>query len=1024
MSIEHSLAELLTGLDQDHLPPLCNVVVQFASAPLRSAGNRWEIPLIVPESARKAVLAIHDNPLPGGLRLNYPATAEQLLELFSDERLRSLLAPGESALVQAEPRYSVSQQRLFLNIEAILLVRPWRTFGRRQIDFAAGCSRKHYLSVVKGVRAAATPQLLPTWQSLAGLVAHDLIEAAASDLPAALRRDEAFLRKALSPATSIRLVAAGAVNLSISVTAMQRGLRALEVLARSPALTDLLRVGGPWLTETDTLDRGVALTPDLVGDRTVIELKRQSPESAAARAETIATQARGYLAWAMVTHGIDQVVSNWRAALVNVHERVAETDRVVTLTADRVEIARRVRNRHRLVALSDGSWLPSPIDSECSHCEFHRISFDLPGLPPACQFHCQTERSWPCADLDTDSTCPLYGTCNEHSRYHDFRMLDLFNRLREDLAAEDEEGELAAAEVARDVARHWGPFHVRVVSTGEIRLTPQDHLALIDGAVPGQVFDVRADDTVLVRARFRRLRDGDWQLLLEDGAGRVNVNQLVSLTAVSVGVYPARDQLTQLELAQRTGRPPGALRYGDQGRQTPRVLYCQLDNVPIEMDTVIVDAITGRQQVEALRQLVPPAPSRTLILPGTDWDAGQLPSGTLIFDELSAYQWLTEGDGTSLERVKAAAEDLAQAHRIALPWNVLNSTALGGWASGFDTIIVTDAHALPALTLARALEMRPRRFVLIGSAIAAGPATEAIGSSRSPLFANLIRQTIDTEGALLPASVKELAIVRFPVRIAVGLTPIVDNVESSIPTGFHVTEGSTEPKTKPIEMRGSAPLAIGQAQAVRVRAHLPPGTQLSYRAARSLLRNLAPSAFEALLQRGLPRSGDIDHSLINQRIVVEAATSSFLGQHNELVLSISQDLAPLSLREGLANFQEAVAVVSHAKAHTTLRFVATSPFTAQCRAIAAAAHSEGLENLRVLVPERVTWKPQADRLDLLLSLAVTGVEGVAQWPYTHPGHLLPLLVGDWRRIDVFCSPAMVEHPLISAICEAKQRIPV
>src|SRR5262249_30211256 len=193
---------------------------------------------------------------------------------------------------------------------------------------------------VKGVRIGTAPRFIPSWQSLAGLLAHDLIEAAASDPTAALHRDGAFLRAAVSPGTALRLVAAGAVNLSIGVTAMLHRLGSVHVLGRSPGSTDLLGAGGQWMTETEALDRGVTLAPDLVGDHIVVELKRQSPESAAARIEAVTAQARGYLAWAMVTYGIDQVVANWRAALVNVHERVAEADRVVSVTAARGYIAR------------------------------------------------------------------------------------------------------------------------------------------------------------------------------------------------------------------------------------------------------------------------------------------------------------------------------------------------------------------------------------------------------------------------------------------------------------------------------------------------------------------------------------------------------------------------------------------------------------------------------------------------------------------------------------------------------------
>jgi hypothetical protein len=999
------------------LPPLCNVIVDFEDGP-RRAGQRWEIPLVTPTGARQAVLAVHSNPLPAELRLNYPSTAESLLAMFSDARLRALLVRGERALIQAEPRFSQTQQRLFLNVEAILLAQPWRTFGRRQIDFGAGCARKHYLSLKKGVRARINPRLPPTWQSLAGQVAHDLIEAAALDLPSALARNDDFIKAALSPATAMQLAVAGASNLSIAVTAMARGLRVLEVLARSPALADLLRTGGPWLAETDAFDRGVTLTPDLVGDRVVVELKRQSPESAFARRDQIIAQARGYLAWAMVTYGIDQVTANWRAVIVNLHDRVPEAERITSITVGRDEVAHRILNRHRLLAVSDGSWLPAPTETECTRCEFHRVDPDRPDMPPACQFHCQAERNWPCADLDSGATCPLYGNCEEHRRYRDFRLLDLFNRLREELAEEDEEGEAAAAAVAANGAQQWGPFRVSKADKAGIRLKPPDSLGLIDGAIPGQVFDLRVNGAVIARARFRRLRGGDWQLLAEGGIGRLKAGQDVWLGAVGLAAYPARAQMTYLDRMQRSGGWPGALRYGGLQRKPVKVLHCRLDTVPPEADTVVVDAPTGNQQAEALLALLPTPPVRCLILLGTEWDVGRLPSHAILFDEFTAHAWLTEAAGNPTDRVKIGAQKLAQATHIALPWDLLTSGILDGWGLTFDVVVVTDAHALPGLALSRALELCHRRLVLIGSSLAAGPATEAVRSARSPLFANLIQQTIDTGGALLPEHVQTLGLVRLTSRIASGLSTIVRASAGTIPINVHRIAGRTGANAEQLTMRASTPLATGQNQAVEVQAKLPAGSNISYRAVRSLLRNLAPSAFDRLLQNGLPNPGHVDGTLLGKRVVIVAARSSLVSQQNQLTLTVPQGMAPLSLREGLTNVEEAAALVAHASAHPDQRFVATSPFAAQCRTVAAEASAAKIENLRVHLPERVPWKAQAERSVLLVSLAVTDSEGVAHWPYNHPGNMLPLLVGNWQRIEVFCSPAMAEHPIVSALSEA------
>jgi hypothetical protein len=340
---------------------------------------------------------------------------------------------------------------------------------------------------------------------------------------------------------------------------------------------------------------------------------------------------------------------------------------------------------------------------------------------------------------------------------------------------------------------------------------------------------------------------------------------------------------------------------------------------------------------------------------------------------------------------------------------------LAGWDDAFATVIITNANALPALALARAVELRRKRIVLIGSSIGPGPATEAVSSSRSPLFSNLIRQTLDTSGALLPAGLNELGIVRLPVRIATGLSAIAHNVDALIPISVHVVQGEQAPTSRPIEMRATTPLPTGQAQALQILARLPSGAELSYRAIRTLLRNISTTAFEGLLKQGLPQPGSSDNSLLNQRIIIDSAKSSFTAKNNELVLLIPQDLAPLSLREGLVNTDEAEALVSHAKANPASRFVATSPFPAQCRAIAAIAYAQRVDNLRVLVPEKIMWKPDAERLDLLLSLAVSSNDGASQWPYSDLGNLVPLLTGDWRKIELFCSPTMTEHPLVTAI---------
>src|SRR5205807_928892 len=61
---------------------------------------------------------------------------------------------------------------LFLNVAAILIVRPFQLFGRRQVDFRSPCPRKSYLAVAKGVRRGGPGSA--TWGSVGGGVAEDV----------------------------------------------------------------------------------------------------------------------------------------------------------------------------------------------------------------------------------------------------------------------------------------------------------------------------------------------------------------------------------------------------------------------------------------------------------------------------------------------------------------------------------------------------------------------------------------------------------------------------------------------------------------------------------------------------------------------------------------------------------------------------------------------------------------------------------------------------------------------------------
>ena len=519
----------------------------------------------------KVYVAVHENPITGDF--GYFQTDENLLRIFREPQLRTLLSPGETVMVQAVPGRSIGRQALYLNVEAILLARPWRTFGRRQVDYAARCSRKHYLAVAKGVRVQSEQPHFLTIPGLAGEIAHNLIEAAAGQLGDALSSVDKFVRRALRPLTVLRLVVLGVVDPPALATAVARGSGALSVLRGSASLTALLTEGGPWRSEGDVFHRGVSATPDLIGDRIVVELKRISPESYDLQREKLRRQVEAYLAWAMVEHGIDPVVTNWRAALINLHPAVPDHNRIETVSPNRHLIGLRVFHRHRLVSLLDGGWLPHPSPDECDRCEFHTPSAELPALPPACQYHCQAERNWQCQAVDGSRECPLYDRCDLHSEYQRYERLDLFNRLRGDLLREDEEAELASSLVAAS-GTPLGPFRIAEVQGRTLKLTPEAPVVLLDCILSGMLLTLRIDGTPMLVVRFRRIKSGRWCFIVQGNGGLPAAETVVDLVAYRTSPFPARaTHISRSDPAPRRGTV-GASKFDATSRSCPGPRMC------------------------------------------------------------------------------------------------------------------------------------------------------------------------------------------------------------------------------------------------------------------------------------------------------------------------------------------------------------------------------------------------------------------------------------------------------------------
>jgi hypothetical protein len=161
------------------------------------------------------------------------------------------------------------------------------------------------------------------------------------------------------------------------------------------------------------------------------------------------------------------------------------------------------------------------------------------------------------------------------------------------------------------------------------------------------------------------------------------------------------------------------------------------------------------------------------------------------------------------------------------------------------------------------------------------------------------------------------------------------------------------------------------------------------------------------------------------RFSQKAAAAEFILSEEVFCLSVHYGRKPYAwLTEGLANSAEASAVLDYVASNPTKRFVVTSPFTSQCRTVAKAAAERNLDNVRVVVPEKVGHRRIQPPAQLLVTMAATDPITTTAWPLSDLGRLAPLFVGDWAGITVFCSPIVAEHhPVIRHLEGQAERSP-
>lgn len=1021
-----SLGELL---DRSRpLPDLVNVYVTVEDSPLEKSdfGGRWHVRVSGLDRTGEAKLAVHRQPTLAAVSLPYTTTSPELLELFDNEPFRRLFQSGESALVQAVPRRG-SDLILYLNVQAVLLLRPFQAFGRRQIDFSSGCARKSYLAVAKAARGIRLRGDL-NWGSVGGFVAEDvfLYLSQFGDRPAGVAPDH-LLSNALTPLTIAVLVmlhfAKGPTEVQ---SALGKGRDTLRSVAASPALQAILR-SGPWEHGSDALNNGVTVAPDLLGpkQKQVADLKHHAPGTA--NVDAPIEQVESYLAWAMVEFGVEEVLAQWVGQVVNLHSGVDSSRQVIAVAPDLTMLGRRIRNRHRLLALSSGAWLPVSLFDECHRCMFARPPEAEPDLPPACEFYCQTERHWSCVSAD-GRPCKLLDLCDQHDRFFAHDRLDQFNRLRQLLL--DEEEEQAAVEGL--VAGLGAPmlsleeFVVRDVSPGHVRLTIPYALRKFVLGCRGEPFVVTLAGRPREVVRMRRQRDDEIVLTSANRLPSLPLGATVALRHDVAAHFPVRDQLAQLDQLQRRGEEPIALRSGTRTVPLRVHEHTALPPSSLSARLVLVDAPGMSGVREAARKLLQSGlpGRRVLLICAGPLQSGELGISAVEVSPLSLSELFTAEVGDTKTRLTNITRRL----QVAMIWEASAEDLVGGLLDPlageptFDDVVVLNAEALHLLALLRCLKLARGRVLFVGQALAAGPRAESAAARQSLLFQNPLRLLLEAAEAVLPDDVTEVEVIRLPVPRAAGDAKrlgLLGRVAQQVPIVWHESPTpSVSNRGGELQVVGTVARTPGQARVTRARLRLLDRSSVSLRQLRLVLRRLQARAIESL--RTPPH---VDTTVLGYRAKVEEVQTSLIGSEHEITVVFSLADSPWVQEYGLTNILEAEALVQFARDQNT-PCVAVSPFQAQCRLIAALGAD--LPHLRVYSPETLGVRPISGPMILLLSTVAGGAEPDFPYPLNDPGKLAPLLVGPYACIHLFAAAGVAEHhPLFRGAtvrCQASEAI--
>ncbi|WP_267644018.1 PD-(D/E)XK nuclease family protein [Haloarchaeobius amylolyticus] len=293
----------------------------------------------------------------------------------------------------------------------------------------------------------------------------------------------------------------------------------------------------------------------------------------------------------------------------------------VTLTMDDVEAFLTARND--VIATGDAFAPPSTYNRDCEGCAFARdewLSGPDDALPPACTYHCQNERRWPCYDTtgELTSECSLFDSCDQRTQYRIPDVIDHYESVRTAFRAEESARKSAKRIVDKlddDVLSEAGYLLSELECVGAtaagtvIRFTSAN--PVVPAFEPGDVVELeRPSVDVRGRAVFYGVTDGEYLFGPLDDS--VSLAQFLGDGApararYTFSVESVQDRyLPYLDFAQRRneGEPRQTTRDDETTQGVPETVDPASLPEYLDREQVFVDVPVSTNRHESIAEIV------------------------------------------------------------------------------------------------------------------------------------------------------------------------------------------------------------------------------------------------------------------------------------------------------------------------------------------------------------------------------------------------------------------------------------